>query len=118
MDRMIAYCGIVCSECDSYRATKANDLEALERLAKRAREEQGIADATADAVRCEGCLPETGRKISYCATCEIRACGAARKLANCGRCGEYAACGKIKAFFEMAPEAKKVLDEIAAGAEI
>lgn len=116
MGRMVAYCGLVCTECDSYLATQANDLEALERVAKKAREEWGQADATAEGVRCDGCLG-AGRKIGYCATCEIRACGSARGAANCGACPEYPACEKIKGFFAMAPGAKKVLDEIAAGKE-
>ncbi|MGE5599311.1 MAG: DUF3795 domain-containing protein [Bacteroidota bacterium] len=117
MGRMIAYCGLVCTECEGYLATQADDVEALERLARKAREEYGQPDATADGVRCDGCPGETGRKISFCATCEIRACAIARGAANCGACHEYAVCEKIAEFFGMAPKAKEVLDEIAAGKE-
>ena len=33
MDKIIAYCGLVCSDCSAYVATQANDQEALERVA-------------------------------------------------------------------------------------
>jgi len=42
MNRMIAYCGLVCTDCEAYTATQANDLAALERLAAKAREEYGM----------------------------------------------------------------------------
>jgi hypothetical protein len=29
MDKMIAYCGLVCTDCDAYIATQANDLVTL-----------------------------------------------------------------------------------------
>jgi len=32
MDRIIAYCGLVCSDCPAYTATQADDRAALERL--------------------------------------------------------------------------------------
>jgi hypothetical protein len=33
MDKIIAYCGLVCADCPAYIATPANDREALERVA-------------------------------------------------------------------------------------
>lgn len=114
MEHMVAYCGLVCTECEAYLATQADDMEALERLAKKAREEYGVTDATVESTRCDGCLPQIGRKNSYCAVCEIRACGTARNVVNCGECMEYSACEKIKDFMAMVPQAKIVLDEIAA----
>ena len=113
MERIIAYCGLVCSDCDAYVATQGNDLEALERLAQRARTEFGLADATAETTMCDGCLTESGRQIGYCATCEIRACGVARGVVNCAHCADYA-CDKLESFFAQATEACPVLDEIRA----
>ena len=111
MERMIAFCGLVCTECEGYLATQANDWAALERLAAKAREEYNVPTATAEGVLCDGCLSDTGRKISYCAQCEIRACGAARGVANCGHCPDYA-CEKLTAFFGMVPAARGVLDGV------
>lgn len=117
MERVIAYCGLVCSECSAYLATKAGDREAVEKVAAQWREEYHAPNITAENVWCDGCLAEGGRHCGHCAECGIRACGVARKVENCGRCPDYAACEKIKGFLEMAPEAKAVLDEIAAGRE-
>jgi hypothetical protein len=114
MDKVIAYCGLVCSECPAYVATQADDREALERVAAQWREEYNAPEITVESVICDGCL--TGeRKCSHCAECEIRACGVARGVANCGVCDEYAredaTCEKIEGFFEFVPDARAVLDE-------
>jgi len=114
MDRMVAYCGIVCSECKGYIATQVNDIAALEALAVEAREKHGVPGATAESVKCDGCLGEEGRKIGYCAECEIRACGVQRGVANCAHCDDYASCEKLQSFFEFVPEAKATLDAIRA----
>jgi hypothetical protein len=116
VEGIIAYCGLICSDCDAYVATQANDLEALERLAQRAREEFGMADATPEASMCDGCLAADGRQIAYCATCEIRACAMGRGLGgppplNCAHCADYA-CEKLEGFFAHATEARSILDEI------
>jgi hypothetical protein len=113
MDRIVAYCGLVCSECDAYVATQADDLEALARLAQRAHEEFGMEDATAEATMCDGCLTEEGRQIPYCATCEIRACAVARGVANCAHCADYA-CERLESIFSHSEEARVLLDEIRA----
>jgi hypothetical protein len=113
VERIIAYCGLVCSECDAYIATQSNDLEALERLAQRAREEFGVEDATPETSMCDGCLTDTGRQISYCAMCEIRACATARGLTNCAYCADYA-CDKLESIFSHSAEARALLDEIQA----
>jgi hypothetical protein len=118
MNSIVAYCGLVCSDCDAYVATQANDLEGLERLAQRAREEFGMEDATAEASMCDGCLADGGRQIAYCAMCEIRACATGRGLGgppplNCAHCADYA-CQKLEGFFAHATDARAVLDEIRA----
>ena len=51
MEKMIAYCGLVCTDCEAYIATQANDLAALEKMAARAREESGMPDATAESAK-------------------------------------------------------------------
>ena len=30
MDRMVAFCGVICSDCPAYLATQANDRDALD----------------------------------------------------------------------------------------
>jgi len=108
--RMVAYCGLVCSDCEARVATQKGDVQALARLAEKWSAEYG-SPMTAEACLCDGCLPATGRKSGYCSQCEIRACAVARKLENCAHCTEYA-CEKLQGFFKMATKAKPVLDEI------
>jgi hypothetical protein len=112
MDRIVAYCGLVCSDCAAYTATQANDPAALERVAAQWREEFNSPEITAASILCDGC-PGTngGRRIGYCATCEIRACALERSIANCAHCADYA-CAKLEGFLAHAADARTVLDEI------
>jgi len=112
MNQMVAYCGLVCTDCEGYLATQRGDLAALAGLAAKAKADFGV-DTTAEGCQCDGCLPAKGRKIGYCAQCEIRACAVTRGLANCAHCAAYA-CDKLTAFFAMATQAKPVLDGIRA----
>lgn len=114
MDILIAFCGLVCTDCEGYKATQAGDQAWLERLAEKARLEYGAANATAQSVMCDGCLSTSERKCGYCAECQIRACGQARGLANCGHCADYASCDKIAGFFQMVPAARATLDGVRA----
>ena len=114
MEKMIGYCGLVCTECEAYLATQANDWPALEHMAAKAREEYGAPQATAESVLCDGCLATSGRQCGYCHECQVRACAMERGLANCAHCQDYA-CDKLETFFGMAPHARGTLDSIRAG---
>jgi hypothetical protein len=103
---------LVCTDCPSYVATKADDREALERVAAQWREEYNAPHATADNVACDGCVAD-GRKSYHCSNCEIRACGLGRGVANCAHCADYA-CEKLEGLFAMAPNARGVLAEVRA----
>ena len=114
MDKIIAYCGLVCTGCPAYIATQSGDQGALERVAAQWREEYNAPGITVESVICDGCLTDEGRKCSHCAECEIRACGVTQGVANCAHCAEYA-CQKLEGFFGMVPDARTVLDEIRQG---
>ena len=110
---MIAYCGLTCTECPAYKATKSNDLK----LAKQTAEQWSKAykmNVSADDVWCDGCLVED-RKCTHCNECKIRACGQKHKVKNCAYCAEYT-CDLLAEFFKMVPDAKKTLDGIKAAA--
>jgi hypothetical protein len=112
MDKIIAYCGIVCSDCPAYVATQANDRPALERVAAQWREQFNTPEITADGIICDGCLEgDDGRLNGYCTTCEIRACGLERGVVNCAYCNDYA-CEKLEGFLGHVPEALVMLDNI------
>ncbi len=115
MDKMIAYCGLVCSDCSAYIATQANDQAALQRVVEQWREEYDAPNTTVQDVTCDGCLVG-GLKCSHCGQCDIRACGMSRGVANCAHCADYAcyACEKMIKFFAMVPGAQAVLDQVRA----
>jgi len=110
MDKMIAYCGLVCTECPAYIATQANDRDALARVAAQWSKEYKASFVPEDCL-CDGCLATTDRLFGYCHKCKIRACGARTQVTNCAHCGKYA-CEELEGFFKMAPEAKTTLEKI------
>lgn len=114
MEQMIAYCGLICTDCPAYLATQANDQAELERVAALWREEYNAPDITVASVICDGCLTDQGRKCGHCADCDIRACAMALNLANCGRCADYG-CDKIEGFLGFVPDARATLDRVRAG---
>jgi hypothetical protein len=113
MERYVAPCGLLCSDCDSYNATKANDLEALQRVVEKWRVEYEAPDLTIATVACDGCLATAGRLCGNCYECDIRACALGRGYENCAQCADYS-CAKTERFFGIAPRARAVLDELRA----
>jgi hypothetical protein len=109
-EKMIAFCGLTCTECPGYVATKSGDEEALKKVAAQWSEEFG-GDLSIDDVRCDGCHSLEGPWMSHCSECKIRACGTQKGLANCAGCDEYA-CDKLTEFFGFVPEAKATLDAL------
>ena len=112
MEKIISRCGLICSNCEAYIATQANDPAALERVAKHWTEEFHSPFTVADVV-CDGCLTTSGRLCSYAPKCEIRACAIQHNVLNCAYCDEYG-CARITGFLAQVPEAKKTLEEIRA----
>ena len=113
-NRLIAYCGLVCSDCPAYIATQADDQATLERVASEWREMYNAPEINVDSIVCDGCVTDGGRKCGHWAECEIRVCAMERGVANCAHCEEYA-CGKLESFFGFVPDARAILNEIRAG---
>jgi hypothetical protein len=114
MDRIIAYCGLVCTDCPAYIATQANDWAALERVAAQWREEFNAPNLTAETVLCGGCLTDVGHKFGHCLECKIRACAMERTVLNCAYCQDYA-CDTLQEFFGFVPDARTLLDGLRGG---
>jgi len=114
-ERMVAYCGLVCTDCEAYEATQAEDMEALARMADQASEQFGVEMTAADAM-CDGCLATTGRRIPYCHECAIRLCAVQRHVASCAHCDDYP-CEKIEAFSKPGSPRRATLDEIQSSIE-
>ena len=111
MEKMISFCGIVCTDCPARIATVENDVAKAQALAK-AWSKQFNATVTVDNVWCDGCLVG-GKKCGHCHECEIRACAKEKGVANCAHCADYS-CVKLTAFHAQAPALKATLDAIRA----
>ena len=110
MQEIVAYCGLVCTECPTYRATKKNDNKARAKIAKEWSREYKHTFKPED-INCHGCLADGKVQIGYCKVCEIRKCGTHRKLLNCAYCIEYP-CDKLSTFHTHATKAKEKLEAI------
>jgi hypothetical protein len=97
MQKMIAFCGVICIECPVYIATQNNDDERRKKVAQ----EWSSADEPRkpDDINCYGCLVIGKRLYQFCSTCEIRACGIKKKVENCAYCDEYP-CEKLNKHWE------------------
>ncbi len=113
MDKMISMCGLTCSECEAFIATKNNDPELRKKVAAKWTEEYHHPIKPED-INCVGCTTLEGAHLNYCGLCEIRACGLTHSVPNCAPCPEYA-CEKLTKFLAMAPAAKSTLEEIRKG---
>jgi len=111
MDAMIGYCGLTCTKCEAFVATKKDDERARRRIASSWSRHFGRKFEPED-IYCDGCLKENWRHSGYCREiCEIRPCAQARKVKNCVYCEDYVY-EKLKKFFVIAPRAKVTLNKI------
>jgi len=111
-NEIVGACGLSCHECPALIATQAGDAARIAAVAAQWTKEYG-ADVKPEHVWCDGCMTPGARKCAHTAECEIRACVAGRRLANCAPCADYA-CEKLEGFFKMAPAAKTTLDRLRA----
>jgi len=82
MEKMVAFCGLVCTDCKAFIATQENDdakrgdvAEAWSKLFSR--------EIKPEEINCDGCLSRDGRHIGYCDVCEIRKCGIEKTKRSC-----------------------------------
>ena len=117
---MIAYCGLNCSTCRIYLATREKDPEKQKKMregiAHYIREHFDPNTRLEDITDCDGCTAESGRLFSGCQKCEVRKCARKKSVKNCAYCSQYA-CGKLNKLYGsggVEPDAKKRLDAIKA----
>lgn len=107
---MIAYCGLDCSACPGYIATKNDDNQARAKIAVEWSKAYN-ADIKPEYVNCNGCTKMEGRHIGYCAECGVHQCASARDVENCAHCENYP-CETLETFLKTAPRARANLEEI------
>ncbi|MEN6333128.1 MAG: DUF3795 domain-containing protein [Phycisphaerales bacterium] len=108
--KMLAMCGLDCAACPAHVAYKTDDQALRVKTAAEWSKQFGV-EIKPEAVNCVGCLKTKGPQIGHCAECEIRKCGLAKKVKNCGLCKDYP-CDKISGFTAQAPAAKANLEEV------
>ena len=110
MEKMMAYCGLICTKCPAYIATQKDSDEERKKVAEMWSEEFK-SEIKFEDINCDGCLAEKGKLFGYCSQCKIRKCARVKNLENCAYCDDYP-CERLNKFFGFAPEAKNKLDEI------
>jgi len=113
MSKMSACCGLTCSECPTFLATKSDDDEARRQTAAYYSDRFGF-ELKPEQINCDGCLSVGGRLIGYCKECMVRACCLEKGLSNCAEC-EVQPCPKLSAFHAFSPEAKEAFDALLFG---
>jgi len=110
-ERLLAFCGIDCTECPAYIATQQDDQEQLKKTAEGwSSPESKIAP---EDIICDGCLPDEKRLASFTSECQVRRCAIERGIENCGLCDDYP-CESLEKVWDFikTPEAKERLDEV------
>ena len=91
----MGYCDLDCEKCNSRLATIYDDDNLRVVQAAMYSNIFGL-ELTKEDINCDGCKCD-GKKLWYCANCEIRACAIEHKVEKCKECQEYP-CDKIKNF--------------------
>ncbi len=111
MKEIIAFCGIVCSECPAYKATITNDDDLRRETAKKwTSDEFPIA---AEHINCYGCTISGQKLMEFCSACKVRCCGLEKGVKNCAYCEEYA-CELLEGVWKYLglPEIRQKLEQI------
>jgi len=107
---LIACCGLVCSHCPVFIATKNDDKAAREEIAAQWSSEFG-QDIDPAEINCVGCTVKRGAHIGNCSICEIRKCVIDKRMKNCAECPDYI-CETLQDFLDVVPEARLTLEGI------
>lgn len=110
MSQMIAYCGLVCSNCPTFLATQNDDDVARDKTAALYSEKFGL-DLKPEEINCDGCKSEAGRLIGYCQACALRQCCRGKGLDNCAICTDQP-CENLIRFHEFSQDAKACFEAL------
>ncbi|MFA8433349.1 MAG: DUF3795 domain-containing protein [Marinifilaceae bacterium] len=93
----ISYCGIICSTCPAYVASRRNHQKAQVRIAQLWSNEDYTYDACE--ISCKGCNEAWGKKFKQCSDCQVRECARKKLYKTCGECKEYP-CEQLKQLYQ------------------
>ena len=107
-DIIRAYCGLICSDCDAYKATINNDNELRASVAgKWSTPEWSLKP---EDINCEGC--KSNVIMPFMVDCSTRNCAKERDVETCAHCEDYI-CNTLEKHMEMiGEEMRKNLEKI------
>lgn len=106
---MIAYCGMNCTKCECYQATKENDDALRARVAEKWSKNYH-SNIKPEQINCTGCKAE-GAKFYFTGECPLRKCNIEKNTSHCAGCSEYR-CETLNKFIAKAPAAGKALEKL------
>ena len=90
----VGRCGLDCSSCPAFIATKNNDNDLRRKTAEEwTKRYKANPSIKSENINCRGCLSD-GPLFSHCLECEIRKCGLRKGIKNCKDCKKYK-CDKL-----------------------
>ncbi len=107
---MTAYCGMDCSKCECYFATKEDNDAKRKEVAEKWSIQYNSA-IKPEQINCTGCKADGVKFFFTEESCEIRKCNIERGNNNCAQCSDYK-CQKLEKFIELAPLAGKALEAL------
>lgn len=109
MEKSITFCGLVCSQCPVYIATKTNHEELKEKLA--IEYSTDTFEFVKEDMNCTGCHSVVGVNEKMCKECLMRKCGMHKSISHCAECNEYP-CQYINSYVPTGSDNRKMLDEL------
>lgn len=109
MGKIIAFCGLICWECPVYIATKTDNEESKEKLAKEYSTDSFKFEK--DDMTCTGCHSTEGVNEKMCVECPMRKCGMEKKITHCTECNEYP-CQHIVGYVPAGSENRRTLNRL------
>ena len=105
---MFGCCGIDCSKCECFQATKNGDDLLKHEMAMKwsAIYQDWIHPGQ---IGCHGCMGDENHLSVFCAGCGIRRCCRSKNLTNCGACPQFP-CEKSSALLGDAYAAEKYVN--------
>jgi len=107
---MIAYCGLDCSKCECFEATKENDGKKRIAVAEKWTAEYK-KEIKPEQINCSGCKQEGIKFFFTESLCEIRKCNIEKSNSHCSECSEYK-CETLENFIAMAPQVGEALEAL------
>lgn len=111
METLISACGLVCSKCKAFIATRTGDEALAEATAREWSQLNGVT-IQKDQIWCTGCLTDAAPKYHFCGNlCAIRKCVLTKNIDTCAECSSYP-CDLVKPVADALPATVKMIEAL------